>query len=158
MPYVSVICRSAWLRGRSVVTKLTASGCELCNPAAQQVLWHDGFCRVVLVDDPDHPGYCRVILEQHMSEMTDLTAPERARLMDVVFATEAALREVLAPDKINLASLGNAVPHVHWHVIPRFRDDRHFPNPIWAEPCRDATARPTPEGDRLAAALKLRLG
>jgi diadenosine tetraphosphate (Ap4A) HIT family hydrolase len=93
-----------------------------------------------------------------MSEMTDLTPPERARLMDAVFATEAALREVLAPDKINLASLGNAVPHLHWHVIPRYRDDRHFPKAIWAEPCRSAAAHRTPEGARLAAALKRRLG
>jgi diadenosine tetraphosphate (Ap4A) HIT family hydrolase len=37
----------------------------------------------------------------------------------------------MAPDKINLASLGNVVPHLHWHVIPRFADDPHFPNPVW---------------------------
>ena len=70
----------------SVVTKLTAMDCELCNPASEHVLWRDGFCRVVLIEQPDYPGYCRVILERHMSEMTDLSAPERARLMDVVFA------------------------------------------------------------------------
>ena len=122
------------------------------------MLWHDGFCRIVLVEEPDYPGYCRVILERHVSEMTDLTPPERARLMDAVFAAEAALREVLTPDKVNLASLGNAVPHLHWHVIPRYRDDRHFPRPIWAEPCRSAAARRAPERDRLADALQRRLG
>jgi diadenosine tetraphosphate (Ap4A) HIT family hydrolase len=156
--YVSVIFRNAGLRARGVVTELTVQRCELCNPAAQQVLWHDGFCRIVLVDEPDYPGFCRVILERHISEMTDLSPPERARLMDAVFATEAAQREVLAPDKINLASLGNAVPHLHWHVIPRYRDDRHFPKPIWAEPSREAAAPRTPDATRLAAALKRRLG
>ena len=143
------------------MTKLTANGCELCNPASEQVLWQDGFCRVSLVDDPDYPGLCRVILERHMSEMTDLSAPERARLMDAVFAAEAALREVLAPDKINLASLGNVVPHLHWHVIPRYRDDPHFPKTNWnqgAEPCRSVPGRGAPDIDGLARALKQRLG
>jgi len=145
------------LNGEGAVTKLTASGCVLCDPASEDVLWQDGFCRVVLVGEPGYPGYCRVILERHMSEMTDLTAAERTRLMDAVFATEAALREVLAPDKINLASLGNAVPHLHWHVIPRYRDDPAYPMSIWAEPCRGLPARAAPDRDRLVRALKQRL-
>ena len=70
--------------------------------------------------------------------------------MDAVYATESALRELLSPDKINLASLGNAVPHLHWHVIPRWRDDRHFPKSIWAAPERP-TAAP-----RLVDATRLR--
>lgn len=61
-------------------------------------------------------------------------------MMSAVFRVEAALRAVLKPDKINLASLGNMVPHVHWHVIPRFVDDRHFPDAIWASPRRAASA------------------
>jgi diadenosine tetraphosphate (Ap4A) HIT family hydrolase len=147
------------LSGSSVVNKLTAAGCELCNPASEHVLWHDGFCRVTLVDDSDYPGYCRVILEWHMSEMTDLPAPERARLMDTVFAAEAVLREVLAPDKINLASLGNVVAHLHRHVIPRYRDDRHFPKSIWAEGSEPRPrTRGAPDAGRLARALKQRLG
>jgi len=156
------------------VTKFTATDCELCNPASELVLWQDDFCRVALVDDSDYPGFCRVILERHMIEMTDLSAAERARLMDAVFAAETALREVLAPDKINLASLGNVVPHIHWHVIPRYRDDPHFPRPIWArrnngakavngEPRENASKpgaspRGAPDIDRLARALERRLG
>ena len=60
----------------------------------------------------------------------------RAHLMTVVWAVEAALRQVLDPVKINLASLGNQVPHLHWHVIPRFEDDAHFPDAVWAPPRR----------------------
>jgi diadenosine tetraphosphate (Ap4A) HIT family hydrolase len=85
--------------------------------------------------------------------MTDLEEPERTRLMRAVFATERALRETLAPDKVNLASLGNAVPHVHWHVIPRFRDDRHFPAPVWAAPAREAAPVRALDRARLAARL-----
>lgn len=113
--------------------------CVLCAPTAEDVLWRDALCRVILVDDADYPGFCRVILNAHVKEMTDLAEAERMRLMTVVFAVESAVREVLQPDKINLASLGNMVPHVHWHVIPRFADDRHFPDAIWAAPRRAGT-------------------
>jgi len=127
--------------------------CELCREDGGSVLWRDAFCRVVAVDDPDYPGYCRVILNRHVPEMTDLAPDERQRLMGVVVEVEALLRETLAPDKVNLASLGNMVPHLHWHVIPRFRNDRHFPAPVWAAPARD---RSTPRQlDRAVLARRL---
>ncbi len=134
--------------------------CLLCQRIDENELWRDDFCRVIWVDDADYPGFCRVILNRHIKEMTDLSAADRRRLMDVVFATEAAVRTVLHPDKINLASLGNMVPHVHWHVIPRFADDRHFPDAIWAQPRREAGCREWPETDvrpRLMALLRERL-
>jgi diadenosine tetraphosphate (Ap4A) HIT family hydrolase len=91
--------------------------------------------------------------------MTDLDPAERARFMNAVFATETALRELLRPDKINLASLGNMTPHLHWHVIPRHVGDRHFPLAIWAEPVRaGGPPRAAPDRDGLAAVLKRQLG
>ncbi len=113
--------------------------CPLCQPSGEQVLWRDPVLRVIRVDDPDYPAFCRVILNRHVKEMTDLPADERLRFMQAVYAVETALRELLAPDKINLASLGNQVPHLHWHVIPRFADDRHFPDPVWATARRRGT-------------------
>lgn len=95
------------------------------------MIWQDALCRVVAVAEPDYPGFCRVILHRHEREMTDLPSGERQRLMRVVFAVETALRRLHQPDKINLASFGNMTPHVHWHVIPRWENDRHFPHPIW---------------------------
>ena len=106
--------------------------CELCQPAGD-ILVSTVEWRVILVDDPHYPGFCRVIWNDHVREMTDLTALQRARLMDVVWQVEASIREVMRPSKVNLASFGNVVPHVHWHVIPRFTDDMHFPNPIWGQ-------------------------
>lgn len=111
--------------------------CPVCHPESEKILWQDDRCRVVLVGDPDYPGFCRVIWGEHVKEMTDLTEPERAHLMAVVYATEETLRVVLRPDKINLASLGNQVPHLHWHVIPRFADDAHYPDPVWSARKRD---------------------
>ena len=105
--------------------------CELCEQVGGTLLWQDEACRVVLVADADYPGFCRVIWKQHVKEMTDLSAAEREHFMATVFAVEAAVREVMHPDKINLASLGNMTPHLHWHVIPRYTHDKHFPQPIW---------------------------
>lgn len=118
------------------------------------MLWQDDFCRVVLADEPDYPGFLRVILNRHVREMTDLVPAERSRLMRMVCQTEQAVRDVMRPDKINLASLGNVVPHLHWHVIPRFEDDPHFPRPVWGVKLRGTPhAVPADLGAQLAAAI-----
>jgi len=111
--------------------------CALCEPSPHEILWQDDFCRIVLLNDADYPAYCRVELIAHVKEMTDLAPAQQARIMKVVFAVETTLREIFNPAKINLASLGNKTPHVHWHVIPRFENDQHFPNSHWGEAMRD---------------------
>jgi diadenosine tetraphosphate (Ap4A) HIT family hydrolase len=113
--------------------------CELCQPAAAPI-YRDGKLSVILADDPAYPGFCRVIWNQHVKEMSDLAPADRLALNDAVWHVELALREVMAPDKVNVASLGNVVPHLHWHVIPRFADDAHFPNPVWSAAVRATDA------------------
>jgi diadenosine tetraphosphate (Ap4A) HIT family hydrolase len=134
--------------------------CEFCGSPGGAVLWQNDLCRVVRVDEPDYPGFCRVILKRHAREMTDLEPAERDGLMAVVYAVESAVRETMKPDKMNIASLGNMTPHVHWHVVPRFADDRHFPTPIWAVPQREARvpAERAASATRIAAAIIARLG
>jgi diadenosine tetraphosphate (Ap4A) HIT family hydrolase len=132
--------------------------CPLCDTPGGHLLWQDDFCRVVQADEPDYPGFLRVILNAHVKEMTDLPSADRQALMRVVFAAESALREVMTPDKINLASLGNMVPHLHWHVIPRFTDDPHFPNPVWGARQRNTLhIAPSDLDVRLSASLNQRL-
>jgi diadenosine tetraphosphate (Ap4A) HIT family hydrolase len=133
---------------------MTGETCELCATAGGVVLWEGAGCRVVRVADPHYPGFCRVIRNAHVREMTDLAPVEREETMRVVFAVERVLRDLFRPDKINLASFGNLTPHVHWHVIPRWRDDRHFPEPVWGSVHADATPpRPAVSDDDLATAL-----
>jgi diadenosine tetraphosphate (Ap4A) HIT family hydrolase len=136
-----------------------AGACALCAPPAPQVsLWSDERVRVVDAREPGYPGYCRVIWRAHVREMSDLSESERRHLMAVVWAVERALRELMAPDKINLASLGNRVPHLHWHVIPRFRDDAHFPDAVWAPARRRAPPGRGLEALALRRALRAALG
>jgi diadenosine tetraphosphate (Ap4A) HIT family hydrolase len=112
-----------------------AHRCELCELKVETV-YRDERLAVILVDDPAYPGFCRVIWHAHVKEMSDLTPSDRLALNDAVWHVEVALRAVMAPDKVNVASLGNVVPHLHWHVIPRYADDAHFPNPVWGEKLR----------------------
>jgi diadenosine tetraphosphate (Ap4A) HIT family hydrolase len=139
---------------------LSAPACELCASPGGVVLWQNALCRVVRVDEPDYPGFCRVILNRHAREMAELAPAERDGLMAVVWAVESAVRETMQADKMNLASLGNLVPHVHWHVIARFRDDRHFPGPIWASPQREGIepGERTARAAGVSAAILARLG
>ena len=131
--------------------------CPLCQPADEHVLWRDEFTRVIHVDDAGYPGYCRVIWNHHVAELSDLPGADRTRLMDVVSSVEKTLRKLMSPAKINLASLGNQVPHLHWHVIPRFSDDAHFPDAIWSSERRQG-ARRAIDLESLRSALKGALG
>src|ERR1700712_4693055 len=106
--------------------------CVFCREDGGEVLWSDDALRVVLADEPDWPGFCRVIWPAPVAEMSDLDNADRAKLMSAVNGVERAMRRILSPAKVNLASLGNQVPHVHWHVIPRRSNDSRFPLPIWA--------------------------
>ena len=116
-----------------------APRCELCELTADAV-YRDERLAVILVDDPAYPGFCRVIWHAHVKEMSDLAPADRLALNDALWQVEVALRAVMAPDKVNVASLGNMVPHLHWHVIARYADDAHFPNPIWGEKLRQSDA------------------
>ena len=116
--------------------------CPICAAQNEEILLQTPNLRVIAVhNEANAPAFCRVIWQHHVAEMTDLQPAERAELMDVVYKVEAAMRQVLQPEKINLASLGNVVPHVHWHVIARFKDDACFPAPIWAAATRQAVFR-----------------
>jgi diadenosine tetraphosphate (Ap4A) HIT family hydrolase len=120
------------------------TNCVLCKdelkPEEGQLIWRGDDCRVILVNDPDLPGFCRVIWNHHVAEMTDLSYGEREHLMTLVFAVEEAVRHVMNPDKVNVAALGNMVPHIHWHVIPRFKDDSFFPGSAWSKKTQETAA------------------
>lgn len=124
--------------------------CPLCAQDGGQLVWSGEKLRVIRADEVGFPAFYRVVWNAHVAEFTDLNAFERAHCMDVVALVEQALRQHLQPTKINLAALGNMVPHLHWHVIARFDWDSHFPAPVWA-----TAQRPSPAAQE--AALQARL-
>jgi diadenosine tetraphosphate (Ap4A) HIT family hydrolase len=107
------------------------AGCELCERDGDLLIVRTTKLRVIRVLDADYPGFYRLIWNDHVAEFSRLTLVDRVHLMEMVSTVEALVLQHLQPTKVNLASLGNVVPHLHWHVIARFADDKHFPQPIW---------------------------
>ena len=106
--------------------------CPLCEADGGTLIWRGEKLRVIRADEAGFPAFYRVVWNAHVAEFSDLNALDRAHCMDVVVQVEQALRQHLEPTKINLATLGNMVAHLHWHVIARFDWDSHFPAPVWA--------------------------
>jgi diadenosine tetraphosphate (Ap4A) HIT family hydrolase len=113
--------------------------CHLCAEPGGEPVWSDGLLRVVRVEDtPDSPAFYRVIWNAHVAELSDLGTADLHHCMEAVVCVERVLRQHLRPTKMNVATLGNMVPHLHWHVIARFDWDSHFPYPIWGPAQRTA--------------------
>ena len=106
--------------------------CVLCTESGGRLLWQNDLVRVINADDAHYPAFTRVIYQKHIKEMSDLNPTQRHQLMDFVYLVEEVQREVLEPVKINLAQFGTMVPHVHWHIIPRFKEDPHYPDAVWS--------------------------
>jgi diadenosine tetraphosphate (Ap4A) HIT family hydrolase len=117
---------------------MTINKCPLCELATSpNLIWENSICRVIAAKEAGLPGFIRVVLKEHVAEMTDLDSATRNQLMDVVYQVESHIREVMKPKKVNLAALGNMVPHIHWHVIPRYEDDNYFPGSVWSNSQRE---------------------
>ncbi|WKB52137.1 HIT family protein [Eleftheria terrae] len=127
-----------------------SSDCELCRSPGGLLVLQQPRWRVIRAEDRDFPAFWRVIWNEHRAELSDLGADERRECLEAVAAVETVVRRCLAPTKVNLAALGNMVPHLHWHVIARFDWDSHFPQPIWGQRQREVAGGALP---RLARPL-----
>ena len=116
--------------------------CDLCREAGGVLVFQSAQWRVIRAEDAAFPAFYRVVWRAHVAEWSDLSLADQAALMGAVGAVERVLRDALAPTKVNLASLGNVVPHLHWHVIARFDWDSHFPAPVWAQAVREVVPAP----------------
>jgi len=109
--------------------------CPLCAPLNEDIIYQDNFLRVILVDEI--PGYIRVITQKHIKEFSQLNDEEAIKLTLTVKKIEKTLLKELNPDKINIASLGNMVPHLHIHIIPRYKNDPWWPEATFCNKKRD---------------------
>lgn len=115
------------------------TACTLCAEDGGVLVWRGERLRVIRAQEAGFPAFYRVVWNAHVAEFSDLAAVDRVHCMEAVALVEQALRQHLSPTKVNIAALGNMVPHLHWHVIARFDWDSHFPSPVWA-----AAQRPSP--------------
>ncbi|ROZ72203.1 HIT family protein [Ramlibacter sp. WS9] len=136
---------------------MKVAGCPLCEGAGGIVIYSGPKFRVIRADEPGFPAFYRVVWLDHVTEFSDLPRGERLECIEAAVQVEAVLREHLSPVKVNLATLGNAVPHLHWHVIARFAWDTHFPGSVWAPAQREAPADAIAAIEALRPALEIEL-
>jgi diadenosine tetraphosphate (Ap4A) HIT family hydrolase len=116
------------------------AGCPLCEGPGGDLVFEGAALRVIRTAEGGFPAFYRVVWNEHVPELSELAPADRALCLEAVVAVERSLRAHLQPVKINLAALGNLVPHLHWHVIARFDWDSHFPAPVWAPARRETPA------------------
>ncbi len=124
--------------------------CVLCQEPGGQPIWQGENLRLIRADEAGFPAFYRIVWNAHVAEFSDLSAAQRQHCMEAVALVEQVLRQQLQPTKINLATLGNVVPHLHWHIIARYDWDSHFPAPVWA-----AAQRPSPAAQESAVRERL---
>ena len=109
------------------------NNCILCEKNSKNIIYQNDVYHILLVEDKYYPGYVQLVINDHIKELTDVNHAIAHQIFDAILKLERMIRDVFSPDKLNIASLGNMVPHLHFHIIPRFKSDRHFPNPIWGQ-------------------------
>ena len=93
-------------------------------------------------------GYCVLVSKAHFKEMTDMPERMQAEMFQEMMKVSSVLQKHFQPAKMNMCSLGNVVPHVHWHFFPRYSDDPQFTDPPWLRMQQFESARVTPEEAR----------
>lgn len=124
--------------------------CQLCMPDPAKILWGNKWFYAIDAGTPDYPAYIRLISRRHVPEMSDLSDAEREYLWRLLNAAEQAMRQYVKPDKVNYAQFGNMVPHLHWHLIGRWRGDAAFPDNSWLPKVREVPEE-TARARRVAA-------
>jgi diadenosine tetraphosphate (Ap4A) HIT family hydrolase len=110
-----------------------------------------GTSRVYLNEDQFFPGWVFVVLRRHATELYELSAAERAVLMEDVSRAAEALARVYRPLKMNYELLGNQVAHIHWHLIPRLAGDPDPRWPVWRVAHKAAPLPPDDARTRVVA-------
>ncbi len=92
---------------------------------------------ITLEWEPSTIPWLKLFTVEPYREMSDLPEPLRRRIFELLTVIEEEMRDYFHPHKINLASFGNYCPHVHWHIMARYENDSHFPEPMWGERRRE---------------------
>ena len=135
---------------------MSGRACPACTgqwPAERQRIADCGTSVAYLHDDQFFPGWTFLVLKRHATELWQLDAAERARLMEEVTRVARAVATAFGAAKMNYELLGNQIAHIHWHLIPRGADDPAPRLPVWTVPHEP---RPLPASERLARIALIR--
>ena len=134
---------------------MTAPACVMCDKYGRSggdlhVADLDA-ARVFLHEDQFFPGYVLLVLRRHATELYELSPAERRTLIEELSRVAEALARVFRPVKMNYELLGNQVPHIHWHLVPRLSTDPEPHAPIWRVVHEPAPLEAAAARERIAA-------
>ncbi len=133
---------------------MLSQACRACSgawPQADDRVTDCGTSVLYLFEDQFFPGWSVLVLKKHATELFELSGEERRDLMDEVSCVAQALAIVFKPLKINYELLGNQMPHIHWHVIPRLSSDPCPREPVWNHRHEPVPLTPEERGQRIKA-------
>jgi diadenosine tetraphosphate (Ap4A) HIT family hydrolase len=105
------------------------------DPQLQNDCWKVGdlqLCRILLAKNAAWPWLILVPMRENVVEVIDLSPVDQAELWREVDKVARVMREIMTPDKLNIAAIGNVVRQLHVHIIGRYQGDPGWPAPVWA--------------------------
>ena len=82
--------------------------------------------------------WLKIFTQEPYKEMSELPHNLKLEIFELLDIIEKEMIRYYHPDKINIASFGNYLPHLHWHIMARFKEDSYFPEPMWGKKQREA--------------------
>ena len=82
--------------------------------------------------------WLKIFTQEPYKEMSEVPSEIKFQIYELLDLIEVEMIEYFQPEKINIASFGNYVPHVHWHIMARFKEDSFFPEPMWGTKQKEA--------------------
>ena len=116
------------------MTDLSCKACEKTWPRADHFIANLDISKVYLHDDQFFTGWTVLVFQRHATELFHLAPAERMQLMEEATLVAKALAQAYGAKKINYELLGNQLPHIHWHIIPRLANDPAPLEPVWRVP------------------------
>ncbi len=82
--------------------------------------------------------WVKVFTQRKIKEFSECTTAEKIEIFRIIDIVEKSMLSYFNADKINIASFGNLLPQVHWHIMARFEGDSYFPQPMWGAKQRES--------------------
>ena len=136
------------------VAKVAGDGCPLCAPRPESNDHWDFIATLsasslYLAKNQTYRGQCQLTFDlRHAARLDQLSSEEYALFTADLYLAQNAVARVVAADHMNVESLGNVVPHLHWHIVPRYWDDGRWGMPVWTTPLSDMPFHRLDERDR----------
>lgn len=88
--------------------------------------------------------WLKIFTHESRKEFSECSSNERMMIFDLLDLIEKEMIRYFNPEKINIASFGNMLPRVHWHIMGRFLNDSYFPEPMWGVKQREGDVNMAP--------------